>query len=57
MFLELIYWKDCINPTYELAGAGRVQVYSRVITLEQKGGQDHPCFIYVFHLMKNCQLR
>ena len=57
MFLELIYWKDCINPTYKLAGAGRVQVYSRVITLEQKGGQDHPCFIYVFHLMKNCQLR
>jgi len=19
--------------------------------------EDHPCFIYVFHLMKNCQLR
>ena len=50
MFLELIYWKDCINPTYELAGTGRVQVYSRVITLEQKGGTGPPLLHLCFPL-------
>jgi len=24
MFLELIYWKDCMNPTYRLVSTGRV---------------------------------